>query len=508
MNQYPKFTDLEISYGGIEDSRRHITSFQKTNYLTGKNVVNIILSTFPEAELFGGAIRDLILNQHLLSNSIEIKKKDYYDHLKENITHLSSLINQRTCLNIIQDAALLLPEELENLCIVPNDWDIFVPSIEMQTKVVELIKTNYPHTQSYQSYNKKYPSHLQVMRVKLPSLVIQSPSFKNPKILSYILLDIVCPLESNQNIKDFDLDMDVNCLALKGSINLDYVYIRDCKQKTKLASLEAIRHSIRRQQFSYMKPSSTMERDLYRFYSLISRGWKCVEWDTYIMRLEEAKYKHTFQDFCFFCNQSLKEHTIHINFPIIFERLDFMEDSNLEVAHLLCYMKMIPEEYSKMKENLQDDTDQNDDNKIDEEQEELELDEQQEEEKQEEEVEEQEKEEEQDQEQEQKENNEKKTEDKEYYKERQLRAQLEYQYINSEQLNLESNLPYNNLEKMEEKEQQHQILKKEENSSTIKIMSPLSSTCSDVDNFPQLDFDLINEWIVQAQTNENTPSNI
>ena len=199
-------------------------SWRKMAYLAGKNIVNNLLGRFPDsAELYGGAVRDLILNQSILDAKVRekhtlsydlavsmISKQDMDKPLYLNYGDIRVVQADQISKNL--KAPYLSSSELEDCCIIPVDWDIRFSSFKYRNEAFHYLKSENSDLAStcYCNKSNHYPSSFSVLRVRIPVHSVKNWNQISAKVLVSVDLDLVCLNDSSSELPNYAIKCPIH----------------------------------------------------------------------------------------------------------------------------------------------------------------------------------------------------------------------------------------------------------------------------------------------------------
>ncbi len=242
-------------------------SNKKIAYVAGLSIVEKLLEKFPEAMLFGGALRDKILHHSVTAPIIRAHQA------REEIPY-----SQSTHRQLMVDYHFAM----EDASITPKNWDIYVPTASMASDVKFYLRTeeqadiheNDIHENASGSFSMT--RNLLVTSIKIMALRHSSSAC--------VSINLVCPTIDNTPLGI--VDCDVNSLSMKGD---GVVYSRLFDQNTEPRSvwnrfflIDKISSNIKEKIFEPLRDQGeffTREKKnqiLSRFGFMIRTGWKCM----------------------------------------------------------------------------------------------------------------------------------------------------------------------------------------------------------------------------------------
>ncbi len=237
-----------------------LQSNKKLAYVAGLSIVEKLLQKFPEAMLFGGALRDKILH-HSVTGPI----MDEYQHA----------MSQAPGRHLFRQLNMEYHFAMEDASVTPKDWDIYVPTSSMASDV-----KFYLRTEEHAIINENVTGSFPVTRDDLlvTSIEIMDSRHASTKC---IYIDLVCPTVDNTPLST--VDCDVNSLAMKGD-GVVYSRLQNRYQSmwARSALMNKIENNIKEKIFepkSDQGVSFTREKRnhiLSRFDNMIRKGWKCM----------------------------------------------------------------------------------------------------------------------------------------------------------------------------------------------------------------------------------------
>jgi hypothetical protein len=166
-------------------------SIKKTNYISGKKIIEKILQNVDGVVLFGGAVRDTILNSSIC--------KKMYDDYENEIAPFN--------VEDLTERYKILQQELEDKSVTPKDWDLLCKDEKTATELKTFIQEKFPE---YKVLIDKPRKHYKAIEGK--NINVTTVKFKNRTLyeLPPILLDIVFI----NDVNTVNYDMDVNSLTM------------------------------------------------------------------------------------------------------------------------------------------------------------------------------------------------------------------------------------------------------------------------------------------------------